>query len=179
MPHAVVILAKEVMADASNYPEVVLSFAQQIIGWHEEKRRLVLELWNKKKLWRDWQASVREAKQRCVSGSSTAQRRMASTIFSRKGHPVDDMNTLYLALAVIGTGKSKNRMSFAVFEAAKRFAEETDLEKVLRYFNCMNAERLDGSLKPMAYLRVVSPWSAVAEILAWHAVRERTKQQQT
>lgn len=176
MPHAVVLLAKAVMADTSNYPEVVRTFAQQIIRWHEEKRMLVQALWSRKKLWRDWQASVRDAKLQCCSGSPLAHRRMASAIFSRKGHTAEDRNLLHSALAVIGTGTRKNLMQFAVFEATKRFAEETDLAKVLHYFSCVNAERLDSTLESVAYLRWVSPWAAVAEILAWHAVRERTKQ---
>jgi hypothetical protein len=58
------------------------------------------------------------------------------------------------------------------FEASLAVLHSTDIALMLRYLECVNAQRNDSTLAPVAFLRGLS---CTSEILAWRLLRASPK----
>lgn len=162
MPHIQVIQAQSVLADRANYPEVIVSQAMNIVEWSEGKRTAMQWLWKHRQILHFW-LKAREGKTK-LEQNRTATRKLAAEI-SR-----DQLNDFHKAYNYLGRTEISMGMEFAIFDGLLKVLHCTDIVLMHRYFACVNAKRIDGTLEPVSFLRWGNGTRA-NEVLAWRLLR--------
>lgn len=162
MPHIRVRQAQEVLSDESNYPEVVVTQARQIVQWSEAKRKNMQWLWTNRKMFQFWILA------RIGNTRQVQQKTANARLFTRVGR--DRLNEFHKARNYLGATRNSMGMAFGLFDGLVRLTECQDVAMVLRYYECVNAARYDDTLELAAFVRWASPSSA-NEVLAWRLLR--------
>lgn len=165
MPHSIEIKAKQVLSNSSNYPEVVVTRALEIVVCFAKKRQAIQDLWSHRELWRRWF----RAKHSSGAKSLLLRERAATAQLKREGFCGEDLNVLYIGHHLLGKSPVSPIVA-AEFKAGCQLVECTDLTLVHRYLACVNARRHDTTVAPVGFIRWCGT-GVVSEILAWKLLR--------
>ena len=158
MPHSNVIQAHAVLADQTNYPEVIVAHAHVIVNWSNKKRVAVQWLWTHRSLLNFWLRSQVGSSQ--VEKNRAATRALSATV-SR-----DVLNNFHQAYNYLGKTRASMGMTMMLFDSLMQMLVFPDLAMMYKYFSCSNAARIDLGLAPVAFLRWVNGTTGI-EVLAW------------
>ena len=162
MPHVTVIKAHMVLENKHDYPEIIVSHAQEIVLWHHKKRNAMKLMWENRWLWYKWL----KARNQSVKRSVIERRRDATVMLKREGLSKELEQYFYLFYQFFRKTKSSNALWFSTFEANLKLLAYDNYEVINRWYTCVNAKRTDYSLDSVEFLRYCSH-SNVAEILSW------------
>lgn len=158
MPNTHVIRAKKVLDAQNDYPEIVVSYAQVIVTWNNEKREAMQWLWTHRNEYHCW-LNARVGKTHLERGR--AARRALSTIMPR-----EKLNAFHRACNYLGQTERCMGMAFVLFDSLMKTLECSDLALMYKYFSCSNARRVELDLGPVSFLRWVNGTVGI-EVLAW------------
>lgn len=168
MPHIQVVQAHTVLANPSNYPEIIVTSAQAIVQWSEGKRTSIQWLWSHRDLLRAWRRA------RVGKTGMEKSRRATQTVIASGAISRDDMNTFHKAQGYLRATFNQMAMPMGMFDAQLKVLACNDMETMHRYFACCNAHRHDSSLQSVGFLRWVSGCET-NEILLWRMLRAASK----
>lgn len=161
MPHTIVIKAQHVLANELDYPEVVRREAQSIVDWNRMKREAIQAMWTQRSIHSRWIA-LRNAS---TANNQLDRMREATRVLGRTV-PRANMSVMHVGRQYLRRTQMNNTMVFKMFEARLALVRSNDFALIYHYTACVNAQRYDPSLAPVAFLRWCGP-SAISEILAW------------
>lgn len=155
MVHRIVKLAQEVLENKENYSNVVITKAEDIVSWSNDRRGKVFKLWTKyRKTYRAFSVTKNIHKK-----SELAQ-------FSRdtlSGWDTETKNDFYMCKSVI-THRTEMFFALLMFEYAVKASTYKDIALMHRYLVCVNGKIPDDSLTEVSFLRYVDH-NVLAEIL--------------
>lgn len=158
MPHTQVVAARRVLTTPDKYPEVVLSYAQAVATWDDGRREAIAWLWKHRSILKFW-ISARQGNTRHKQNIAASRKLAAKLSQEHRGQ-------FHRAHGYLGKTQIKNAMLFGQFKALLEAVECDDVEKMHRYFACVNAQRHDYSLEDVGFLRWVTG-NLVCEVIAW------------
>jgi hypothetical protein len=167
MPHALVTRAQAVLANSSEYPEVILADAQQIVDWAQEKRNVMRAMWGNHTVLQRWVVLRSQSK-----GRSSVERSREATRLLSKDVSAAEMTTMHRAKQFLGKTQLNNAILFGQFAGMLNLLESNDIPQIHRYLACVNARRHDATLETVGFLRWCG-MSAIGEILAWKMLTAR------
>lgn len=166
MPHIHVVQAQTVLANPANYPEIIVTQAQSIVQWSDEKRASIQWLWSHRELLRAWRRA-RVGKNGMEKSRRATQAVIASGLISR-----EELNTFHKAHGYLRATFNTMAMQMAIFDALLNVLACEDFDSMHRYFACCNAHRHDSTLESVGFLRWVSG-RETNEVLLWRMLNNR------
>lgn len=169
MAHSIIKVVHEVLDQPDNYPEVIVTQAQSLMDWSDIRRAKIKYLWDRRAMLKQFRSRYRS-----FPRGTTAQRRsMAATTDLRANFTTKEINDFHEAKNAINSTYKDLVQSGGIlqrFQASLEVLHSTELTTMLRYLECVNAQRKDGTVDSVGFLRWTGA-SFVAEILAWRLVR--------
>ena len=168
MPHLLVNQAYKILKFKNEYPEVIVSFAESITSFNEERRTYLKWLWENRHLLNKW------IKARNASTESTyAKRAQYATRVLDKEFDRELMKKFHLGKKQLKTISFEFGMTFLIFDAMIKVLECKDINAMNHYISCVNAERYDNSdaVVSVSFVRNAG-MSRVAEILSWRLAKQ-------
>ena len=159
MPHAVIILARQVINGSTPYPECIISQATSLVKM-DDARRLYIA-----KLWTNYRTLLREY--RSVKLKTRSPEYMAKTreiLFKALGNDRDLHNDFHKCMNRFSGGYKDECFNFKTFTSKIEAFECEDISTMLRYTSCVNAKRFDDTLAPVAFIRWI-PATELTEIV--------------
>ena len=135
MPHSNVIQAHAVLADQTNYPEVIIAHAHVIVEWSNKKRVAVQWLWTHRSLLNFWL--------RARVGISQVEKNRAATRALSAAVSRDVLNNFHQAYNYLGNTQASMGMTMMLFDSLMQMQVFPDVALMYKYFSCSNAGRID------------------------------------
>jgi hypothetical protein len=164
MSHMIVVIAKRVLDNKQNYPEVIVAQASNIVEWSNGKREAMQWLWAHHNL-----LKVYIKARNSLAGPTTRTKRdRHAAIYIRLYGNLDktDENDFHKAKNYLSKTKNDMSYNFLIFENALKALESPHVSLMLRYITCVNVRRYDDTLEPVAFMGYIHH-NVLAEILAW------------
>jgi hypothetical protein len=164
MTHPLVGIAKHVLDNKQNYPEVIVAQAANIVGWSTSKRIAMQWLWTHHTMLKVYI----KARNSLAGPTSPVKRARHGSVTLRISCNLSKADGSLFHKAKNYLGRTKNDMlyNFLIFENALKALDCAEVGKMLQYISCVNARRPDDSLESVAFMGYVHH-NVLAEILAW------------